>query len=119
MPPAHKRKEETAEQVRKWAAVGVPIKMIAERIGIADKTLSLHYGDELRNGAMDANANIAGKLYQKAMNGDTTAMIFWCKTRMGWREKHSHEITGEDGGPISVNLIVKSKTYEPVDVSDD
>ena len=33
---------------------------------------------------------------------DTTACIFWLKNRRrdSWRDRHDHELTGKDGGPI-------------------
>jgi len=33
--------------------------------------------------------------------------------------KPAQAITGEDGGPIAINLVIKSKTYEPLDDSGD
>lgn len=49
-------------------------------------SLDRHCRRELDNGALNVNAKIGGKLFQKAMGGDTTALIFWAKTRMGWKE---------------------------------
>jgi hypothetical protein len=40
-----------------------------------------------------ANASVGGALFNKATKGDTAAMIFWMKTRAGWREKLEVEQT--------------------------
>jgi hypothetical protein len=33
-------------------------------------------------------------LFNKIMNGDTSAAIFWAKTQMGWKEKSEIEHSG-------------------------
>lgn len=48
--------------------------------------------------------NVESKLYSKALDGDTTAMIFFLKTQgkaRGYVERQ--EVTGADGGAIVVN----------------
>ena len=86
------------------AASGIPQVNIARCIrgGIDPKTLRKNFRDELDTSALLANNEVAKTLYQKAIAGDTTAMIWWTKTRMRWSERH--EITGEDGGPINVKV---------------
>lgn len=39
---------------------------------------------------------------------DTTAAIFWLKNRRreDWRDRHDHELTGKDGGPISLTGLL-------------
>lgn len=82
--------------VRQMAAVGIPQEQIALciRNGITADTLFKHFKDELRESKIRANAKIAGNLYNKAMNGDTAAMIFWLKTQARWSEKHEVEVSG-------------------------
>lgn len=43
----------------------------------------------------------------KQLPPDTTAGIFWSKNRQPekWRDKHHHEITGENGGEIPIKWI--------------
>jgi hypothetical protein len=46
---------------------------------------------------------VAESLYRKAATDgpqSVTAAIFWLKTRAGWKELVSHELSGPDGGPI-------------------
>jgi predicted transcriptional regulator len=83
----HKPTPEGRELVAIHATVGTPHETIAGILGITAKTLRNHYREELDNAMAQANAKVGGALFQKAMGGDTTAMIFWMKTRAGWREQ--------------------------------
>lgn len=89
----HKPTKKTRKQVEAMAAVGISHGMIAEIIGVAPKTLRKHYRHELDVSMARANAAVAGKLYSSAMNGNVSAQIFWCKTRLGWRETQGLEIS--------------------------
>ena len=103
--------EPTPEQrhiVQLHATIGTPQEDIAKVIGIDPKTLRLHYRDELDLASAKANAVVGGALFNKAKAGDTTAMIFWMKTRAGWKETHGVAHTGKDGGQIVFNTV-----YEP------
>ena len=51
-------------------------------------TLLKHFREELDNGATKANVKVVAALFKMATSGDCpAATIFWCKTRLGWREK--------------------------------
>jgi len=75
--------------------VGSRQEVIAEILGISVDTLYRHYKAEMDTAREKANASIGGALYKKAMGGDTTAMIFWLKTRARWKE--TVDISNEDG----------------------
>jgi hypothetical protein len=103
--------EPTAEQrrtVHAMVAYGIPLTEIQKVIGIDRKTLSKHFKQEIATAATEANAKVAQALYRQAVdNGNTTAQIFWLKTKAGWRETSRHELTGPDGGPISGSVHVR------------
>lgn len=100
--------KEIARRVEFFAQYGLPKDQIAANIGISKPTLYQLYSKELEIGAGNANAKIAQTLYQKAIGGDTSALIFWCKTRMGWSEHHKVELTGKDGGAIDIKAQVST-----------
>lgn len=104
--PPHDPTERDRRSVEMMVAAGITHEGIAACIGIAYNTLLKHYEDELKNGKERANATIAGKLFQRAMNDDhpgcTTSAIFWLKTRAGWKEPQEHQITGKDGKDLTV-----------------
>ena len=83
---------------------GVPIEQIAILIrgGIDADTLRKHFSQELIAGKAKANSQVGRTLFQKAMDGDTTAMIWWSKTQMRWSEIQKHEVTGADGAPLGL-----------------
>lgn len=96
----HKPDEETRKIVKMLSAVGTRHEDIAAKLEITDDTLRKHYRKELDEGRIEANASVAQTLFQQAKNGNTTAAIFWLKTRAQWRENDRLEVTGADGGPI-------------------
>jgi hypothetical protein len=83
--PKHNPTNEQRKLVKDLAAVGVPHEDIARKVGIrSPKTLRLHYREELDTGSIDANASVAGALYNKAISGDTYAQRFWLESRANW-----------------------------------
>ena len=89
----HEPTKESRQLVQLHSTIGTPQNVIADIIGIDDKTLRLYYREELDQAMARANASVGGALFNKATKGDTAAMIFWMKTRAGWREKLEVEQT--------------------------
>ena len=87
----------TRELVQAHAMVGTPQEIIGKLLGVSAATLRNYYREELDNGLWVANAEIAKRLFTKAMLGDTSCMIFWLKTRAKWREKTDVNLTSDDG----------------------
>lgn len=72
--------------VRRFAEIGTPYTIIARIMGMSVTTLKRRCRTELDAGVEVANARIALTLFETAMNGNTTAMLWWEKTRAGRRE---------------------------------
>ncbi len=83
--------------VEHYVSLGYTQDQCAALIGKCVDLLARECRDELDNGALKVNAKIGGKLFQKAMDGDTTALIWWSKTRMGWSEKMGIDLSATDG----------------------
>ena len=100
-PTDHERK-----QVEAMSGYGLPIEQIAilVRNGIDSDTLRKHFATELVAGKAKANSGVGRTLFQKAMGGDTAAMIWWSKTQMKWKETQAHELTGADGAPFVARI---------------
>ena len=96
----HKPTDNFRKQVETASGLGLPHDQICCLIGISDETLRKYYDTELGIGKARASAQIAKSLFNRAIkDNDTTAMIWWTKAQMRWRETQKHEVTGEDGGP--------------------
>ena len=89
--------------VESTSGLGLPHEQIAILVGIDDKTLRKHYRIELDVGKAKANGQIAKTLFGKATGGDTTALIWWTKTQMRWREVSSLEVSGAGGKPLQID----------------
>jgi hypothetical protein len=86
--PAFEPTDSERKQVEALSGYGLPFENIAAlvRDGIHKTTLMDHFQQELQRGKAKANARIGQTLFNKATGGDTTAMIWWSKTQMRWRE---------------------------------
>ena len=105
--PAFEPTAADKKKVEALSGYGLPIDQIAVLIqdGIDTDTLRKHFASELVAGKAKANGQIGKTLFQKAMGGDTTAMIWWSKTQMRWSEVQKHEHSGIDGAPIEITKI--------------
>ena len=92
----HAPTKESRQIVQLHATIGTTQAIIADILGIDGKTLTKYYREELDQALARANASVGGALYNKAKGGDTAAMIFWMKTRAGWREKQEIDHTSSD-----------------------
>lgn len=100
--PAYCPTDAERDKVRAWTAVGTPQAVQANLLKIDQDTLAKYYRTELDQGVDSANAMIGQTLWQKAIAGDTSSLIFWAKTRMRWSEVNRTEHTGKDGEPLAL-----------------
>ena len=106
-------------QVESLAALGLTDEDIALVLGIGERTLERYKKDPefwhaLKTGKIKADSQVAKRLYEKAMNGDTTAMIFWLKNRRPdlWRDRSYHELSGQVGSPDNKLIIEVIETKD-------
>jgi hypothetical protein len=104
--PPHLPDATTRNKVFMLSTVGTRHEDIATVLGISADTLTKYYHDELAKGRIEANASVAETLFKQAKEGNTTAMIFWLKSRAKWKETSQHEISGNpDGTPVEVKIV--------------
>lgn len=122
-----KYREEFADQARKLCLLGATDAELADFFEVNEDTIhewkKVHpeFSESVKKGKLQADANVADRLYQRAMGyehddvhvsnyqgvitltpirkrhaPDTTAAIFWLKNRQAkqWREKQEVEHTG-------------------------
>lgn len=117
--PAFEPTDDERTQVKKLAGFGLPHDMIRllVRDGIALETLYAHFRAELDSGRAQANADITGRLYAKAMAGDTSSLIWWTKAQLRWSETQKVEVTGAEGGPVQTVDLSKLSTEALLELS--
>ncbi len=124
------------EQAYKLCLLGATLPEIAEFFGVAESTISLwmtkHEGfsEAIARGRMAADANVAGRLYERAMGythpevhistyegeviqtpitkhypPDTQAASLWLRNRQPKKWRDRQELSGPDGGPIETKDI--------------
>jgi hypothetical protein len=81
----HTVTEKTKTEVTALKSFGNTNEDIANYLGIHHETLTKHYKYELDSAQVRVNFEVAKSLYNKAINGDIAAIIFWLKTRARWR----------------------------------
>lgn len=94
-----------------WKRNGLTDKQIAENMGISVNTLDkwkrrfVQIRQALKIGHESANYAVERKLFQKAMNGNTTAMIFWLKNN--WRDKYNDSELSPEERKLAVARMKK------------
>jgi hypothetical protein len=102
------------QQVEALAGVGLPHDQIGAllRDGVCTDVIRQYFAKELKAGKAKASAKIGQTLFNRAIGGETAALIWWTKSQMGWKEKRELDISNPDGTlkpPTAINIV-------PVDV---
>jgi hypothetical protein len=94
--------KEHRELVKLLAGYGIPdariVKVIRNphpRRPICIETLHKHFADELESGAMEMDAIACTMLSMQIRKGNLTAIIWYQKNRMGWRDVYEQRSLGE------------------------
>ncbi len=87
------------KQVEALAGVGLPHDQIGAllRDGVCVDVVRDNFAHELKAGKAKASAKIGQTLFNRAIGGETAALIWWTKSQMGWKEKRDIDITSSDG----------------------
>ena len=90
-------------KIEGWARDGLTAKQIAHNIGISHATLYEwkkqfpELSDTIKKSKDVVDRMVENALFKNAIEGNTTAQIFWLKNRKPdkWREKPAYEDTSE------------------------
>lgn len=101
------------KQVEALAGVGLPHDQIAAllRDGVCVDVVRDNFAKELKAGKAKASAKIGQTLFNRAIGGETAALIWWTKSQMGWKEKREVDLSSSDGTltPAVIQLMPVDK----------
>ena len=88
-----------------WARNGLTNEQIAANMGISKVTFYEwrnkfpNFANLIKEDKEYCDNQVENALYKAAMEGNTTAQIFWLKNRrrLSWRDKQELEVSGEVG----------------------
>lgn len=107
------------EQARKLCLLGATDMEMATFFEVTEPTIQAwkkahpNFFISIKAGREVADMNVVQTLYEKAMNGDTTAQIFWMKNRRSknWRDRQPDE----DVKTQPINVTIKNFTGKDED----
>ena len=94
-----------------WARAGLNNEQIAKNIGVNISTFYAwqkkheEFSEVLKKSKEVADFEVENALYKSALEGNTTAQIFWLKNRMPdkWRDKQDLEVSGD----LSISDVIR------------
>lgn len=118
--PRHEPSHERRVMVKALVAAGMPHETIAAQFDppISADTLTRHYRQELDHGAAEANAKVAGVMFQMATDKNhkdvQRAGQFWLQARAGWRTRDQllHSFGDGEGQPDVQDVTPQKITIE-------
>lgn len=66
---------------------------ISAELNVNPDTIYVRFSDKLKRGRDMGNVSIKRKLFEKAMQGDMSALIWLSKNHCGYRDKQPDEMT--------------------------
>lgn len=117
-----KYKPEYDEKSRKLCLLGATDRQMADFFGVDERTINRWKHDfpsfcqSIKTAKIEADSDVAKSLFDSAMDGNTTAQIFWLKNRqpLYWRDKQEI-ITTKDWelGLAEIVRIVSEEVKDP------
>lgn len=109
-------KPEYPEQARKLCLLGYTDSELADFFDVCERTINnwkVEYPEflqSIKSGKVFADTDVVTSLHDKALDGDTTAMIFWLKNRQPkkWRDKQEIEMKADIDLTV-VEVITKAQ----------
>ena len=113
--PQIKITKKLCQKAEKLSAKGLTMSQIASVLNMGESTLYEkqaqypEFSESIKRGRNKGIEQITNTLFQKAVEGDNTSMIFYLKNVAGWKDKVETQHTGEQ---MNVNVNIAGKYDE-------
>lgn len=101
----HEPTNKTRATVTALVVAGYTHVDIGKVLNISYRTLNKYYKEELRSGKCHIDGLCVSKIVEGMKAGSVPLLIFYAKTKMGWREQNDVNILSDKAKPVQV--IVK------------
>ena len=117
--------QEVIEKVEALAAQGLSQEQIGSVIGCSKETIGRRKQDNedfdaaIKRGQQKGIAEVTNALFNKAVEGDNVAMIFYLKNRdrQNWKDKIDNTHAGPDDGAIEIVTRVERVVVDAKDTN--
>jgi len=99
-------------EVERLGGLGLTLEEIGYVLGVTRQTIynwkkNPKFFDILKKGKAQADGRVKQSLYQRALEGDVTAQIFWLKNRdpKNWGDKRQLDISSDDGSEVVIRVV--------------
>ncbi len=93
--------EANKQLVKMMTACGIPKARQARFLQISIQSLNNNFAHELENGEVSANMQVANALFNKAIEGDVRAQIFWLESKAGFQKVTHLDVTSNAAADMS------------------
>ena len=113
--PQIKITKKLCQKAEKLSAKGLTMSQIASVLNMGESTLYEkqaqypEFSESIKRGRNKGIEQITNTLFQKAVEGDNTSMIFYLKNVAGWKDKVETQHTGEQ---MNVNVNIAGRYDE-------
>ena len=81
------------EKLEELASMDYTMEELAAEFNVHLDTIYARFSESLKKGRLKGNGSLKRRLFQKAQDGDMSALIWLSKNRFGYRDKQPDEAT--------------------------
>jgi hypothetical protein len=105
----HVKDEQLGLQIRDMAKLGLSKANAALAARVSQHILEKYYLEEFLEGQADMQRGLAAKAVSEAMDGNTAILLHLLKTKLGWSEHQTLEISGEIRSVVSAKPLTNAE----------
>lgn len=105
----HVKDEQLGLQIRDLARLGLSKSSTALAARVSPYIIDKYYLQEFLEGQASMQQDLAAKALSEAMDGNTAILLHLLKTKLGWSEHQTLEISGEIRNVVSSKPLTKEE----------